>query len=365
MAPNTTEGPHKTPHTAEGEPEETRLAAEALSPTEDAGTRESRAASVELPSFLVQAKVALSKAFPATVDEIRFGRYLFRALPSPHDSSDAVLVFSNSPDEKGSSHPQAEAAFVCQLFALFIEGRCRASEFRIGGVNVSTPPERRSPSEALFLGVIQTEGLQDLLARAQGLGKSLGTQFLRAARAYSSAIDLIPDDPTFAFFLLTTAIECLSTQDAVIPFAELPPEGHTCERFCLFVKRYLPRDVRGADENDEELFVKLLKEVYYRHRSAFTHGGKEVSGASLQADLLGSSYFKHAVDGETRKTPGLKWFAWVTRGSLLGFLLSRAPAAPDEGFLARLALESGKIRVKFTKAVKAHRLVMGSDIEYR
>ena len=361
MAPNTTEGPHKTPHTDPGAPPQAGDA----SPQIDRTAGEAGAVLPDLSSLVVQAKVVLSKAFPPAVDEIRFGRYLFRALPCSHGSSEAVLVFSNSPDEHGSSNPQVEAAFVCQLFALLTEGRCRTSDFRIAGLNVSTPPQKQSPSEALFLGVIQPEGLENLLQRAVGLGGSLGTQYLRAARAYSSAIDLIPDDPTFAFFLLTTAIECLSTQDSVIPFAELAPEGHTCERFCLFVKTYLPPDARGEDEKDASLLVELLKEIYYNHRSAFTHGGKEVSGASLHADVLASSYFKHSVDGKVRKTPGLRWFAWVTRASLLGFLLSRDSAEPNQGFLARLALESGKIEVKFKKAVAAHHLVMGSDIEYR
>jgi hypothetical protein len=232
-------------------------------------------------------------------------------------------------------------------------------------VNVSRPQQLASASEKLFFGVIDAAHLEKLLQHTLGLGDSLSVQFLRAAKAYSSAIEFVPSDPTFAFFLLTTAIECLSTQDEVIPFAELAATGKTCERFCRFVKTYLPVEARSEDEKNEDLFVALLKEIYYRHRSAFTHGGNEVSGASLQADLLDSSYFKHLVGGEERKTPGLRWFAWVTRASLLGFLFSQSPKAPDEGLLARLALEAGKVQVKAKRAIEAHTLVTGNDIEYR
>jgi hypothetical protein len=104
VAPNTTEGSHKTPHIEESE--------------KKPGTE--GAPLPDLSAMVAQAKVTLSKTFPPGVDEIRFGRYVLRALPSAHDSSEAVLQFNNAPDEKGSSHPQAEAAFVCQLLSLFI-----------------------------------------------------------------------------------------------------------------------------------------------------------------------------------------------------------------------------------------------------
>jgi hypothetical protein len=129
----------------------------------------------------------------------------------------------------------------------------------------------------------------------------------------------------------------------------------------------LPESVKGADERDEGLFTYLLKTVYYSHRSAFVHGGREVSVASLLADKVGSSYLKHLVDGRETKTPGLGWFAKVMRGSLLGYLASVAPdtLCSDKHRLSRLAFEKAGLQLKAKRDMTAGHGATFDDIEFR
>lgn len=139
----------------------------------------------------------------------------------------------------------------------------------------------------------------------------------------------IPSDITFAFFLLVVSVECLSSQDAVIPHSTLDLDRKKAERFVTFVETYLPNEGRSPDECDAALFKELLKTIYYSHRSGFVHGGKEVSSAAMMADKAGSSYFKHQVDGKEMKTPGIGWFAGIARGALVGYLRSLGPKFED------------------------------------
>jgi hypothetical protein len=199
------------------------------------------------------------------------------------------------------------------------------------------------------------------------LPDNLARQFIRAASTYSFALDFIPSDVTFAFFLLVVSVECLSSQDAVIPYKELHPEGATCERFCRFLRDALPQGERTDDERNTDLFTELLKTIYYSHRSAFVHGGREVSAAALLADQAGSSYLKHMVEGKETKTPGLSWFARTVRGSLIGYLESvpEDRLRPDDSRLPRLAFEKAGLQLKMKRAMEPGHVVTLEDIEYR
>lgn len=255
---------------------------------------------------------------------------------------------------------------VARCLSLCLDARLRKGGIRVNHIDISDPPYRERQAYPQFYGFCDPSSLGRHLAVFGSLPDDLARQFSRAASTYSFALEFIPEDPTFAFFLLVVAVECLSSQDAVIPYTELHP-GQKCERFCVFVKRMLPETVKGPDERDEELFTHLLKTVYYSHRSAFVHGGREVSVASLLADRAGSSYWKHLVDGKEMKTPGLAWFAKVVRGSLLGYLESVPPEAlnSDEHRLSRLAFEKAGLQLKAKRDMIAGQVVTFDDVEFR
>jgi hypothetical protein len=318
--------------------------------------------------FPFEMRLLLSKRFPPTISDIRFGRYTIRAIPShSSDAGDAVLSFTNAykASEGGGSHPEEEANNVCRLLSVFLNVRLQSAGIRVNATDVPEPHHHNLYPQ--FLGQIEFSNIEHDLERVLTLNHDLARQFLRACHAYSFALEFIPPDPTFAFFLLVVAIECMSSQDAVIPHAELHPEGKTCERFCHFIDSCLPNDSRGNDEQDSPLFRELLKTVYYSHRSGFVHGGREVSSAALMADCAGSSYFKHEMNGKEVKTPGLGWFASIVRAALLGWLRNNPiqQSDMDEDLLSRLAFEKAGLRVKAKKTLEQDTVDMFDDIEYR
>jgi len=276
------------------------------------------------------------------------------------------LTFADSYEltEGGGSHPEAEAENVFRLLSVFCDCRHRRLGLQINGVKIERDTVKDGYPQ--FRGTLDGAHLAADLEHFQRLEDDLARQYLRASHAYGFALDFIPGDVTFAFFLLVVSVECMASQDVVIPFAQLDPTRKKAERFVAFIDGCLPNADRGPDERDPDLLRELLKTIYYEHRSGFVHGGREVSAASLMADRVESSYFKHELDGKEVKTPGIGWFARVVRGALLGFLRSGTrQRAADQQLLGRLALEKATLRMKAKRAVEAHRVVTTDDIEYR
>jgi hypothetical protein len=298
-------------------------------------------------------RVVLSKRFPPGTVKIELGRYEVRPIPASSIDGEAVLSFIDTYDAPvgGGSHPEEEASMVARCLSLCMDARLSKGGIRVNYIDVPNLPQRQQQGYPQFYGICDSSALGRYLTIFGSLPDDLCRQFSRAASTYSFALEFIPGDPTFAFFLLVVAVECLSSQDAVIPYAEIHPDEAKCERFCAFLKRMLPDTVKGSDEKDEKLFRELLKAVYYSHRSAFVHGGREVSIAAVLADMAGSSYLKHLMDGKEKKTPGLAWFAKVVRGSLLGYLENFPLEARnnDEHRLSRLAFEKAGLQLKLNE----------------
>lgn len=318
--------------------------------------------------MLVETKLLLSKHFPPATSEVKFGRYSIRPVPlaSPTEV-EAILSFMNTFEDPigGGSHPEEEANIICKLLSLFFEARTRKAGIRINNVDIP-PLERRDQVYSEFLGIFDPAQADDYLKRILSLDQDLARQFIRASYCYSFALEFIPSDLTFAFFLLVVAGECMSSQDKVVPFSKLNADSKKCERFCHFVTSFLPDRLKGPDERNDRLFGELLRTAYYSHRSGFVHGGKEVSSAALAADQVGSSYFKHATEGKEVKTPGLKWFTRIVRGALLGYLESYTlPSNIDEELLSRLAFEKAVLRIKVKKDLAKGQVVTFGDTEYR
>ena len=319
--------------------------------------------------ILIETKLILNKGFPPHTPEVKFGRYLIRSVPSSSPTeTEAILSFTSTYESSaGGSHPEGEVDIVCRLLSVVFDTRVKKAGIRINEIDIptiETPEKNRYPQ---FFGVFDPTQINDYFTRVLSLDEDLARQFIRASHAYSFALEFIPSDPTFAFFLLVVAIECMSSQKTVIPFSELDPESNKCERFCRFITLFLPDKYKGNDERNKELFTDLLKTVYYSHRSGFVHGGKEVSLAALLADKAGSSYFKHTIEGKEVRTPGLAWFARMVRGAILGYIgsLPKAPPTADEELFSRLAYEKAGLMVKVKKDLKKGQVVTFEDVEYR
>lgn len=327
-----------------------------------------RMAAPKSEPYEVRMTIACSSSFPAGEFEVELGRYKLEAVPTGDGTAcQAVLRFSSAFESErgGGSNPEEEAHIVRRLIGLLLNTRTRATGFWTPFPRILGPDAHLSYPE--LEGPFDTSQLASDLERVLALTDDLARQFIRAANAYTFALQFIPSDPTFAFFLLVVSVECLSSQSEVIPHTELEPEGNTCERFCRFIIDYLPGSLKQKDEEDPELFRELLKTVYYAHRSGFVHGGREASPAALHADVAKSSYFKHATDGPEVKTPGLSWTARVIRGALLGFLREKQYAwgCPDKDRFSRLAMEKALLKVRVKRSVERGEPVTFADIDFR
>lgn len=317
-------------------------------------------------AHLVETTVRFSKFFKAGTANVPCGRYDIRLVPSVRPRcSQGVLSFSNdyASPEGGGSHPEEEANLACNCLAVLLGAQVKREALRINAVEIALGGNEGA--DPFVGGEADSSSVFSDLARVMTLQTDLARQFARSCRAYASALDFIPSDPTFAFFLLVVSIECMSSQAAIIAADDLDVDSGKCERFCMFVDRYLQSEARGDDERNADLFRSLLKEVYYAHRSGFVHGGREVSSASLMADRVGSSYFKHATSGKEVRTPGLRWFARIVRSALLGYVRSLPDAPGDPQLFAKLANEKAVLKIQAAKDLAAGQVATFDDINYR
>lgn len=290
-------------------------------------------------SLRTELRCELSRRLPITVSTLDLGRYRLEALPTRYGfPQEAILVFEDRMT-KGHSNAEEEGAIVLSFLALLFNCRVRQTGYRVDGLDIGAEHPKKSHLASLFEGPIEDRNYAAQVAKLQSLGEQMTKQFIRACNAYALAIVSADLDPSLPFLLLVTSLECISTQEEFCPNVELNKQSKSTERYCRLVREYCshPSDLHSAGGGDA--FVRDLKTVYYSHRSAFVHGGTEVSVASRAADRAGFHHIGHFVDGEEVFTPGLKWFFEVTRRTLLGFLnnFPGSVGAPKEEVLADIA----------------------------
>jgi hypothetical protein len=115
----------------------------------------------------------------------------------------------------GGCNPEEESNILCSLLSLILEVRIRRSGLRL---NVADMPAAEEGGRLYrrYRGHLDVGNADNYLARGFCLPSDLARQLTRACRAYRTAIEFTPSDPTFAFFLLVVAVECLSSQKALI-----------------------------------------------------------------------------------------------------------------------------------------------------
>ncbi len=241
--------------------------------------------------------------------------------------------------EKGHSNPEHEGEIMLSVLVLLFDCRIKKTGYRVNGLDISGQRPVKAPLEGLFDGEVATEDYASLVRNLFSLGDQLTKQFIRACNAYSLAIASIELDRSLSFLLLVTALECIATQEKFCPNTELDKTKKSAERYCRLVRDYCNGREELYPSDGEDGFTRDLKTVYYSHRSAFIHGGKEVSIASQAADEYGFNSIGHFVDGKEVITPGLKWFFQVTRRTLMGFVTQfpRAMDTPNAQVLADIA----------------------------
>lgn len=301
---------------------------------------------------------ASSRALHPRLGTIQAGKFTIEPMPDPTaravKSPKRYLLRFEDHFREGeiATSPNHEGDLFLSLLAVVIGSRIETE-----GMMIGTVPSHTYRGEGIYdcyeASVDEAPNLDGALADLCHLEPEFARQFLRACEVYRTALSLIGENNTLAYFLLTIAIECLANK-------AIGGEG-TCDNFIAFILKYLPSK---GDFVGEEDWREILKEVYYRHRSGFTHGGKKIPEAVWLADKLGRSYVRNELDGKEVRTPGLKWFERVVRDCLHTFLASHDyRAAKPSDLLKDLALEGGMVKVRARRAIKAGEPVGTNDIE--
>jgi len=128
-----------------------------------------------------------------------------------------------------------------------------------------------------------------------------------------------------------------------------------------FIFKYIP-DYLKKELGDEKLLQALIEEAY-NMRCAFTHGGTEISIATLSADFLNRKYVKHYIKEKERYSPSIKWFESVVRAVLIGFLRDQRISWKRKSKLNELAMKEKVIYLKLSKSVKLGQLITTEDVD--
>ncbi|MBN2465188.1 hypothetical protein JXD38_06160 [candidate division WOR-3 bacterium] len=315
----------------------------------------------------VEAKLLLDKPFTPGTGSIQAGRYSIRPIPmSAPTQAEAVVSFDDDYREGilQASNPVGEVETLCDILSLLAGTHVRHAWLRIAKVDVPGEARQPLPGYSRSDDSVCLDDATLVLERTTSLPSVLAQQFVRACHAYALAVANVDDDVSLAFLLGVVAVECLSSQETVIPHDVLDKDSKKCERFCKFVVDNLPRTERGQDVADEAQFRRLLKTVYYTCRSAFVHGGRPASPAADIGASGNRSFITHYVDGKAAETPQVSWYLRCARGALLGYVRSNAPQVEaDPHCFARMALARNILHLKARKPLAAGQAVRTGDVE--
>lgn len=302
----------------------------------------------KIPPMKVQLRCSLGRRFPRAGGVVTFGRYRVIPIPTtPGGEQEGIFEFEEPERPSGHAHPEGEAKILLSVLALLLDCEVARTGFSINGIDIDQDAKAASlvcldtkPINEMDLSV----PIHQLLCSSEQLLK----QLIRASNAYHLALHASALDITLAFLLLVTSVECISSQEEVIPNTELNKVNKSTERFCRVVRMYCRDISKHYPADGEEGLVQHLKTIYYVHRSSFVHSGKEVSIASSVADRAGFPAITHFEDGKEVSTPGLRWFFGVVRDTLLGFIESgpKAFAEPNTDAIAQMASDSAVLTMR-------------------
>lgn len=288
---------------------------------------------------------------------LSIGKYSVEPIPttgaSPPASNRYLLRFEDEMHEgEFGSQPQAEATLFLSYLSLILGSRLHIESLMVNSVNISIGQAVAYQNYQAM--IEELPNINSLLAKFKGKNTEVARQFLRACEVYRAALNLMGENNTLSFFLFTTAIECLSNK------VGKKGASHR-DKFIDFIFHFIPDKSSLPSEQD---WKKLLQEIYDRHRSGFTHGGKEIPEAVSLADRLNRVYVCNVVDGKEVRTPGLKWFESVVRGTLIGFLNSAEHDSEQQtDHFKDISLEYGRVMVKAKHDIEAHTIVTEKDVD--
>lgn len=295
-----------------------------------------------------------SKSLDPKYSEMKFDKYNIRTIPtmkeSLFDSHESFILEFNDvwKENQTYSNPVEEGNFVLSLLSVLFEAKIELVANKLNNVQGSIKKRSSYNLEGKFEIKLNIE---DIFKKINSMDIDLLRQYIRSCGVYRTALSLIDNNPTLAFFLLATAIQAISGK--VIGRSERV-------NFREFIIRFLPKTLKNKVGN-KKLLVLLIEEAY-NMRCSFTHGGKSISVGSLSADSSNRNYVKHYVDGKETYSPSLRWFVKVVRAVLINFLDQQKKEA-IKGKISDLARERAIIHLKCAKALESGRVVTTGDFD--
>lgn len=310
----------------------------------------------------IKTRFVHSRPFHPKFKDIHFGKYNLTILPVEKDKErsslwESLMIFEDRMRQgEQASMPAAEADYILSLLSLIFRMRIELKARSYNNVNTGISAELyRGYYKEYEMQITELPDIDNSIKKLVSFDKDILRQYIRACRTYNFALSLFGINNTLAFFLLCVTVECIANK-------VVAKEG-TCDNFISFILANISEE-KKKDCADEEEWNSFLKEIYYNHRSGFTHGGKNIPDASLLADRLNKKYVKNVIDGKEIKTPSLKWFESVVSDVLIGFL-NKQPineSISSDG-IKDLSLEEGVVNLKSKGPLEKGGLVSPSQFE--
>ena len=291
---------------------------------------------------------------------ITIGKYAIEPLPTNlSDLAESKIKFllrfeDNVKPDDNWSNPIAEAQMFLSFFSLLIGSKLNIDSTMINDLKNEDPNLYTDAYKEYKTRIDSITDFSLLHKKFESMDSDIAKQLLRACETYRTAVNLIETNTTLSFFLFCITIECLSNKVSL--------KSGTYERFADFILSYLPDK---SDLDSDENWRIMLKEIYYNHRSGFTHGGKSIPDAVKMADKHDRIYVKNVIDSKEVLTPGLKWFERIVRNCLIGYLLN-IELKKDNDYIdhfKNISLESNTVYLKIKKQMMAGSVVTEKDVE--
>lgn len=298
-----------------------------------------------------------SKSFDPKLKGITLGKYNIRTIPTQKeavdDSHERVLLefeYMFGDRKQITAQPlKIEGDYALSILSLILEMKVEFDSMKVG--NVQTTLMAGSPS--FLMGRINLPSdINELYAKLFSLDLNVLRQFLRSCNVYRSALSLIEDNPTLAFFLFVTSIESIS--GIVI-------KKSSRKNFEQFILTYIPKSFEHELES-KELLSLLIKRAW-KIRCSFTHGGSNISAGALVADQANRNYVKHKEKNKVVYSPSTSWLAHVVRNVLLEFLRTQKIGKVQESKFSEIAVDASITTFIAAKQIKPGQMVTASDLD--
>jgi hypothetical protein len=309
-----------------------------------------------MTSIDIEVLFSASKTINPSVGVVKMGKYVITTIPTIKESiADTketwMLKFKDVwKDEQMHSNPVREAEYILSFLSVLCESKMEYLAIKSNGVQ----SEIRQQYSTYLAGKIEAFPLiEEALQKMNSMDTDILRQFLRSCSSYRTALTLIDDNPSLSFFLLATAVEAISGK--II-------KKNLKENFSEFILRYLPTSFK--DEVGNIVLLESLIDEAYKMRCAFTHGGANISNASLSADQTNRIYIKHFVNEKETFSPSLRWFERVVRAVLISYLAEQDNTEKNEARLSDLAKEENVLYLRVARdGLLPGRLVTTNDLD--